>query len=322
MERDYTSLHLRELAVFIAVCSRGSLTQAASDVGLTASGVSHALTELERYVGGRLLFRDRRPVTPTVLGTMVKRHADLLLKQAAALDSDIKMKARSRLINVRIGLIDSLAINFLPQLVRRSARHVDALSIVTDMNFGLRSRLANRNLDIALASGRLDDLDGMERYDILDEPLVLLLPKGAPYALDDLKFKAYAMEKTLIRSSYDSALGKLIERQLRRLKLEPPRKFALDSVDSVVALVAEGIGWALLPPTAVARSAAHLKAVEIQPFPGSNVTRSITLIARSDELGDLPSKMATLSARIIRDVYVEKFQRLMPWVMKDLVIYD
>jgi LysR family transcriptional regulator for bpeEF and oprC len=59
---------MRTLAIFVKVAERRSFVQAASDLGITQSGVSNAISRLEQQVGTRLLARTTRRVGLTEHG--------------------------------------------------------------------------------------------------------------------------------------------------------------------------------------------------------------------------------------------------------------
>jgi LysR family transcriptional regulator for bpeEF and oprC len=59
---------LRTLAIFVKVAERRSFVRAASDLGITQSGVSNAISRLEQQVGTRLLARTTRRVSLTEHG--------------------------------------------------------------------------------------------------------------------------------------------------------------------------------------------------------------------------------------------------------------
>lgn len=59
---------LRTLAIFVKVAERRSFVRAASDLGITQSGVSNAVSRLEQQVGTRLLARTTRHVSLTEHG--------------------------------------------------------------------------------------------------------------------------------------------------------------------------------------------------------------------------------------------------------------
>jgi LysR family transcriptional regulator, regulator for bpeEF and oprC len=53
---------LRTLAIFVKVAERRSFVRAATDLGITQSGVSNAINRLEDQLGVRLLARTTRRV--------------------------------------------------------------------------------------------------------------------------------------------------------------------------------------------------------------------------------------------------------------------
>ena len=63
---------LADFAYFIAIAERRSFRRAASDLGVTASALSHAMNALEQRLGVRLLNRTTRSVTLTAAGEELK----------------------------------------------------------------------------------------------------------------------------------------------------------------------------------------------------------------------------------------------------------
>jgi LysR family transcriptional regulator, regulator for bpeEF and oprC len=59
---------LRTLAIFVKVAERRSFVRAATDLGITQSGVSNAISRLEQQLGTRLLARTTRHVSLTEHG--------------------------------------------------------------------------------------------------------------------------------------------------------------------------------------------------------------------------------------------------------------
>jgi LysR family transcriptional regulator, regulator for bpeEF and oprC len=59
---------LRSLAIFVKVAERQSFVRAATDLGITQSGVSNAINRLEQQLGTRLLARTTRRVSLTEHG--------------------------------------------------------------------------------------------------------------------------------------------------------------------------------------------------------------------------------------------------------------
>lgn len=67
------------LKVFLAVCEKGSFTDAAHKLGVTQPAVSQNVAELEKLLGVQLFERKRGSVTPTDKGILFKGYAEQIL---------------------------------------------------------------------------------------------------------------------------------------------------------------------------------------------------------------------------------------------------
>src|SRR5713101_4502233 len=60
--------NLDDLVAFVAIGRERSFTKAAAKLGVSQSALSHTMRELEARLGGRLLTRTTRSVSPTEAG--------------------------------------------------------------------------------------------------------------------------------------------------------------------------------------------------------------------------------------------------------------
>ena len=169
-------------------------------------------------------------------------------------------------------------------------------------------------------SDPLDDVDGLDRYAILSEPFLLLLPDrmGSATELQDLRKLAAA--HSLIRFSARSQIGGQIERHLRRLGVKAARLLEVDATDTLVAMVSAGLGWAIATPFCLLQAGARMKGVRSLPFPAAGLNRQLHLITRAGEYGDLPQRIVELSCEIVRRECLPEIKRLVPWLRQQIVI--
>src|SRR5919107_5864935 len=73
------NLELRHLKVVCAIAETGSVTKAASLLGLAQPALTAQLQRIERTLGGPLFERDRRGARPTALGELVLDRARVVL---------------------------------------------------------------------------------------------------------------------------------------------------------------------------------------------------------------------------------------------------
>jgi DNA-binding transcriptional LysR family regulator len=128
-EIDHLALDGHALALFLAVLEEGSVTAAATRLGLTQSAVSHGLQKLRRIVGDPLFAKSGRGIIATA-------HAQALAIKARALIDEMRTFAGGATFNpanARLSL--TIAANdfqrdlLLPSFYRRVASKVRSLSL-------------------------------------------------------------------------------------------------------------------------------------------------------------------------------------------------
>ena len=164
-------IRLRDLHVFLTVSQRGSMAQAAAQLGVSQPAVSSVIADLERTLGVPLFDRSTRGVTPTV-------YARAMMDRSVAAFDELKQGIRT-LENLAdptagelwIGCIESVSALILPpilqQFMQRYPRvlvHVERLSSPIPE---LRD-LCERNLDLVL--GRMAP-SAAKDSDLVCEPL-------------------------------------------------------------------------------------------------------------------------------------------------------
>ncbi len=82
-------LDSRKLLAFATLARVGSFTQAAKEMSLTQSAVSHAIKALERDLGCRLFDRMGRTVAITPAGTRLLGHTDVILTEMRSAREDM-----------------------------------------------------------------------------------------------------------------------------------------------------------------------------------------------------------------------------------------
>lgn len=82
-------LDSRKLLAFATLAKLGSFTQAAKELGLTQSAVSHAIKALERDLGCRLFDRMGRSVAITPAGRQLLQRTEVILAEMVGARSDL-----------------------------------------------------------------------------------------------------------------------------------------------------------------------------------------------------------------------------------------
>lgn len=144
---------LNVLAAFLAVAKERSFTRAAKRLGVSRSGLSHAVRGLEERLGVRLLARTTRSVAPTEAGERLISRLDPALGEVeAVLEQIVGLRARPtgrvRLLVTPLSATMVLA----PKLVEFTRRFPDVVLEVTTTQEG-RTDLVASGFDAGIHLG-------------------------------------------------------------------------------------------------------------------------------------------------------------------------
>lgn len=304
---------LRGLEVYLAVCDAGSMTVAAQNLGLTQPAISQIIRQLELGLGAQLIDRKLRPLGITPAGIMLRQRGRELIAEAREVLPAVRQSRKAKLPLIRVGLVDSFAIMFGPPLASALRPFASQLSIWSGLAHAHSHALLNRQVDLIVTTDPLEDAEGFTRYLLLEEPFILLVPaqwRGRTKA--NLTLAQLAAEMPLVRYSARSHIGMQLDRHLRRLNIEVPRTLEFDVSDGIVAMVAEGLGWAITTPLCVLSARLPLERVTLAPLPPPGTSRQLVLVARRGELGRLPAQIASLARRILNERLIPQMNDLMP----------
>ena len=238
-------LKLSQLRALLAVAEYGNFSEAALQMDLTQSTVSHAIATLEDELGVMVFHRGHRGAQLTPVGERILHDAQkiqgLLENMMSAAEHERGLKGGT----VRIGTFRSIATHLLPETIARlhQVHGTVQISIIEmDELYQLRQALRQGQVDLCFA----EMLEGkeFETIHILDDEYIALLPPQ--FGLRDAQLTIEDLYKyPLISSSHDSCSVRLRDR-LATLepKLELTYRIRHDS--SMTGMVQQGLGIALM----------------------------------------------------------------------------
>lgn len=301
-------LSLWGIEVFAAVAEEGSVSAAARRLGASASAVSQQLANLEEALGAPLVDRSARPVALTPAGQMFRRRAEAILNEAAQARAELALSDLSRLTDFRLGMIEDFDAEVTPRLLVEMAGELKDCHFLleTGASHRLLDALDTRALDVVVAADLGAAADWMEVHPLLEEPFVAAVPRGC--GLDDLP------ALPLIQYTERHHMGRQIAAHLARQNLRLSRRFELDSYHAIMAMVAEGAGWAILTPLGAFHAHRFREATDILPLPFEPLSRRISLNARRGVLGEMPKRTAARLRRLLGELVVAPATARLPWL--------
>ncbi|HEY3481381.1 MAG TPA: LysR family transcriptional regulator [Streptomyces sp.] len=251
-------MELRQLRTFEAVVRQGSVTEAATALGMAPSSVSQSVRTLERDLTVDLFVRGPRGMRLTAAGERLLEWSRRLLDQAEQARRDVV----SATAPVRLGALETITAALVPAILARLAARRPELAVdVTSAaaRDTLLARVASGDLDAALlldSGDALGDLGfpvppgaGLDFLDLDPVPLVLVAAPGHPRAdggpLTPADLRG---ERLLVNTS--SACSFVLAAQ--HLFGPDVTRVPAGSVPVMRAWARQGLGLALLPAFAVA----------------------------------------------------------------------
>jgi DNA-binding transcriptional LysR family regulator len=263
------TVELRHLRYFLAVAEELHFSRAAERLQIAQPALSQQIRKLEVEIGVALFHRTKRLVELTAAGQAMVRPARQALAEASAAVEAAQRAARGETGHLRVGFIESAAMTFVPQAVRRfSAKH-------PDVGLSLSELAVDAQVE-GLRSGRLDvailrlpaQTDGLELASIADEGLVVVTPDSHPLAGRKRVSPAAIAGEPLILLARQMVPG--LYDQIIALQHQHGAAWIAQeatSIQAVLGLVAAGLGISLLPASVrtLARSGVNFTALSPSP---------------------------------------------------------
>jgi DNA-binding transcriptional LysR family regulator len=280
-KRDsFLGLELRHLAALEAVGRTHSFGRAARELGYTQSAVSQQIANLERIVGQRLVVRPGgpKPVSLTEAGTLLLRHAEAIVAQLDAAEADMAALAEGAAGPLRVGIFQSVGARILPALLhtfREEWPRVDVQVREEADAADLLRALERGAIDLTFAELPLPE-GPFESVEVLRDPYVLVVSAKSELARHEGTLPLRALSGLPLigfRSSHEPDV------QLRGRVADLDVVFRTDDNGTLMSLVAEGLGAAVVPQLVVNPRNPALVAL---PLAGRLPPRTLALVWHRD----------------------------------------
>ncbi len=150
----------RRMEIFVAVVDTGQLTRAAEVLRLSKSAVSHALTDLEKYLDLQLIVRHNRKWHLTKAGATYYAQSKKLLAHVTAMENEVRQESKTLKGLIRISASITYGSYILVPIIAKFTKihpnilielnltdsHVDMIEKRVDISF-LAGRIKNRFLE-------------------------------------------------------------------------------------------------------------------------------------------------------------------------------
>lgn len=240
-------MDLTRLQYFVAVAEAGSFSRAAAALHMSQPALSRQVLLLEEEVGQRLLERTGRGAQLTESGLALLAHARGIFDLAERARSDMHERQLNPRGRLTVGLPPRVAHVLTADLVERFHQQFPeaAITVVEGLSIQLREWLVAGRVDVAIMFDPPPSPQ-LQQETLVREPLVLISVQALPRRMRLVD----VARRALVMPSGPNALRQLLEQHTRPCGLSLRLVAEVDSVQTVLSLVARGVADTVLPLSA------------------------------------------------------------------------
>lgn len=254
-----------QLAALVAVADCGSFSEAALQLGLAQSTVSHAIATLEKDLGIVLLLRGHAGAVLTPLGVQICQQARAVLAQIDNIQQTAKQAKELQTGRVRIATVRTVATHVLPDIISRFRQAHPTLTIDIaeyDLYAEVEQALKEGHADIGFTA--LPTFGEFQTWELFRDEFVALLPPLDPPEKDSNPMTwEQLMNYSRTANQRSSWHNELVDAHLAKFGHTFPIDYMVREDSTLMGLVTKGLG------------AAVLSRLEAEPIPDGVRVRSL-----------------------------------------------
>ncbi|HSH88847.1 MAG TPA: LysR substrate-binding domain-containing protein [Ramlibacter sp.] len=236
------TIDLDSLEIFNAVVEHGGIVRAAGKLNRVQSNVTTRIKQLEERLGLQLFRRQGRSLVLSPEGELLQSYAQRLFRLADEAENELRTGKPMGVF--RIGSLESTAGSRLAPILSRFHRLYPGVvvELVTGTSGALVQRVTNFEIEAAFVSEPFT-APGLETMKVFAEELVLITARDE----DKVTRAAQLAGSTVIAFANGCSYRKRLEEWLGASGVMPARTLEFASYQAMIACVAAGTGFALVP---------------------------------------------------------------------------
>lgn len=240
-------IKLSQLQILVAVAEYGNFSEAALNLGISQSAVSHAIASLENYLGIVLFNRGRHGATLTPVGDHILTYAKTITESTAAILQEAAIAKGLEKGQVRIASFRSISTHILPKAIKAFHQKLPGITL------NLTEHDNNKAVEQALKEGRADigivlmpAGKGLTAWELLQDEFVVLLPPDTHLEDNSLTWRELS-KQPLIMSPIEYPAMRPVYDHINALGYWLNVVNEVETDAAIVNLVEQGIGGTILP---------------------------------------------------------------------------
>ncbi len=250
-------MNLKSLKIFCDIVGRRSFSRAAEDNGISQSGASQVVGQLESRLGVQLIERSKRPLAPTPEGKVFFEGCRKILAAYEGLEDEVRTLHEEVAGRVRVAAIYSVGLHHMSRYVQEFRGQHPKANIRLEYLHPERvlETVENGECDLGIVSyPRSTRLVEAERW--REEPLVIVCAADHPLAVADEAPLAALAGRPMVAFDPDLVIRHEIDRVLHAHDVAPEIVLEFDNIETIKRALEIDAGFAILPEPSVVREVA------------------------------------------------------------------
>ena len=285
---DNPRLDIRHLQMIRAIGKTGRVVDAADELGLTPSALSHRIREAERRLGVPLFERMHKRLRMTAAAEYLARFSDKFLSEMYLIEDEVRRMNAGIDHVVRIAVENYSAYHWFPAFLAefRAVHPTIDIQIMAGNRRDMVGSLLDRQIDLAIVAGATKHA-GTRSLHLFDDPLVFVCAPGHPLAkaasvsAKDIEGQRYITFTKIPEPDQEFARLFRVERRY------PSWTAAVELPEAIIELVAADQGTSILAHWAVTPHVASGRIVAL-PLHPNPIQMEWSCTFRGDEPDDGP----------------------------------
>lgn len=268
---------IRVLKNFLAISRHKSVAAAAREIGLTAAAAGQQLQQLEADIGVELFDRTKRSMTLNHHGRSLVEPIQEIIERYETLGSNFKSELSGTIV---LGALVSTLMGAFGNTLNELKQNYPELEIklIAGLSSNFLEQLIEGSLDAAIVTESPYALpQNIQWTELYTEPMIAIYP--ARKNKRGFTPKELANEFPFIRFERNTWTGHLVDQTIRANKLNIKEGMELNSVEAIIELVRQGLGYAIVPKLANIAWETD-KYLRVSELSGKTIFRKVGLLER------------------------------------------
>ncbi|WP_404788741.1 LysR family transcriptional regulator [Altericista sp. CCNU0014] len=263
-------LKLSQLRILAAVAEHNSFSEAALDLEMSQSAVSHAIAALEDHLGIVLFVRGRQGARLTPVATQIVEHSRAIVGRIEAIHRVAETAKGLQGGQVRIASFRSAAAHLLPStIVAFHQRFPDITVNIAEYNASADVEQALREGDADIGFTLLPAGQHLETWEVMRDEFIALCPAALKPHSSPLTWQEL-IDYPLILHPANYRMMQQVYDHVRSQGYTLKAAYEVETDATIVNLVAQGLGATILPRLAAEPIPPHVRAYSL-PVPFARV---------------------------------------------------